>query len=218
MGKRQNGFTLIEALSAILALSVLMVIGYFVWHKNQSSSQSSSKTSKPTSQINSEKAPNYSGSTVNLKLIGSGSKGQGLISFVVPDGWVADKDSTRSLYFFADDLTYTPGTKFSYSDKANNQDVERFMLSFADASDVPKEYNNYKKSDYGRVNGNTATLYYHQFSRGEHVGSVQMQGGEKEYSYFITKGEDAVWVSYFILAGDKDQTQLIDQVIHTIKF
>jgi hypothetical protein len=205
MSKKQLGFTLVEALLILLVAGVLVVAGYFVWHRQQSA-PSPEKVATST----------YSGSTVSLPLF-SESNSSSRVSFVVPDGWVADKESDN-FGFFADDLTYKPGAKFTHSNQANKRDIDRFMLSVTDANGVPKEYKSYKKSDFGTINGNKAMLYYYKFSKGEHIGNVQMQGGETEHMYFITKGNDAVMASYYILAGDKDQQQLINQVIHTIKF
>ena len=211
MKNRQQGFSIVEVVVVISVLILVTAVGSFVWFKNK-------KVPAANTVITSLKSESYSGTRLSLKFFGKDSPSSGLVSFVVPDGWIADKDSGNGLFFFADTLTYKPGSKFSYSDQVNTKDIDRFMLSYTDANAVPKEYATYKQSDFGSVIGHNTVLYYHEFSKGEHIGNVQMQGGEKEYMYFINKLDSAVLISYFVFAGDQNQKQLIDQVVHSVKF
>jgi hypothetical protein len=213
---KQSGFSLTVLVVCLVATGAIALAGYMVWQKQQT--KQTTKETSTVKPVNRAATPTYSGSTLKLPLLSLDSSASSHVAFVVPDGWVASKGSSMGGYFFADELTYTPGTAFSRSEQANTRDIERFMLSVTGADEVPDEYKSYKKTDYGTVNGNKATMYTYEFSKGEHIGNVQMQGGEKEYMYFITKGDDAVMVSYYVFADDKDQLQLIKQVIQTITF
>ena len=205
MLNNEKGFSLLEGLLIASAVLLISFAGYYVWSKHNNTVTNNSSYSA------------YSGTQLKLKLFGPGSTSS-LVSLKVPDGWVADKSTEDSADFFADQINYQAGKKFTYSKVVNNRDIERFMLSLTSADDVPKEYASYDQSYYGLVNGYKTTLYHHQFSKGEHIGNVQMQGGEKEYMYFMTKSKDAISVQYYILANDKDQKKLIEQVINTVRF
>lgn len=138
-------------------------------------------------------------------------------SIVIPDGWVIERPSWESGLIFSNDLTYQPGKGTVFTDTESTQDIVRFMVNGGENEAAPKEYNTYQKTAWqkGNLNG---TLYYHQFASGEKIGNYKMQGGEKDYTYYFVSRDMSVTISYFVLAGDNDQHELVEKVVSTLQF
>ena len=228
MKNNKNGFTVIESLVAIICLAVLIGVGFFLVqnHDKQNKTNTNIKNRSASTPERSVSSIKYQGTQVSKYLL-SQDNPDAKVNFIVPDGWVATQDSNSNKWyegwFFADDLTYRPGTKFAYAATASDKKTLRFMLDITDSKDIPYENIDNKKTylqktDLGLINGNKAALYYHDFTNDSMDTPLRTQGVEKEYTYFMVKGSDAVEVSYFVFNGDKDQKQFIDQVIDSITF
>jgi hypothetical protein len=186
----------------ILILVMLVSALTALYFKSQRQTTSDSNNIK-----SSDLAINYTGSRVAL----SGA------TLVIPDGWEIERPSFRQGLIFADNLSYRPGAGTVYTDTEAQADISRFMVSADTSPGPPKEYLTYAKSPWqkGSLKG---YHYYYQFGKGEKVGSYVMQGGEKEYMYYLTKGNGGIHISYFVLDGDVDQHDLFEQVVETVEF
>ena len=169
------------------------------------------KTKIEASQPLKENSVGYSGKELKPKT----TFGLFPWSIVIPDGWKVDKIGSLGIVF-ADEVSYQPGTPFKFVEPAEGKDVYRFSVHYEGTEDTPKEYESYTKTEYsnGQLSG---YHYYHKFSAGEKYGSYVMQGGEKDYTYFLVDGDTTWIVSYLVLSGDKDQHDLIEEVVRSIR-
>lgn len=171
------------------------------------------KQDMPTSQgMQHSKTQSYTGERLRLKTFFGPTW-----SVVIPSGWQIARKDFASGSIFVDELTYDANVGTVYTDKIVDRDIERFSVSYGDSSLFPDEYNTYKKTSF-KTDTLSGYQYFHQFSAGEKIGSYVMKGGERDYTYYFVKDDLDVTLSYFVLDGDKDQRELVEEVVGTLHY
>jgi type II secretory pathway pseudopilin PulG len=166
----QKGFTLVEALLVIIAVALVVFVGYYVWHSqkdNNKQATETSKTSQKTSPDQSSKAKNQKYVTISEWGIKSPYSGKLNITYKLETDMAA-----QYVYFTTDDLEAIPDCRLNVSlgGYGNAGTITRYSLTdhvqAEDGSDLgvtPAQYiteNNLPAGNYVKV-GNYYYFYNH---------------------------------------------------------
>jgi hypothetical protein len=192
-----------------LLIGLLVVVLAIIISVAKTGSKQEAQKTEPTTN---SKPPSYVGERLRLK-----TPFLRTWSIVIPSGWQIERQDFEQGLIFADKLTYDPHAGTVYTNEAADRDIARFNVNAGDPSFFPKEYSKYQKTSFSS-DTLSGSRYFYQFPAGQKIGNYIMTGGEKDYTYYFVKDDVDVTISYFVLNGDKDQHELVEEIVRTLHY
>jgi hypothetical protein len=242
INKGESGFGAVEGVLILVVVLVLAGAGWYVWHKNKNSTTAASNsvatTPTPTQSAKTSKVPyakigpkcTTADKTVNGELFTASNN---LYSICIPDGWhILDQAyQIQTGYYwgsvFADaaGLGYKAGSNPVVDQTTEGKDGP-FAFSFGegDSSDgyygQPLDADNWVKGSSIKAVNSTGVSYSVTATVNPGIGVGAIPKGTKEYTFSFNSSKKVLGLAanYNIFPGDKNQLDLIEKVLSTLKF
>lgn len=210
----QKGFTLIEALLIIIALTLISFAGWYVWNSQQDETKDTTTTpvTKKTTSSDTSAKPDETASWVSF------SPDSKLYSIKLPDGWTLwhQNDDCDCLYALPDTLTYKAGTPATIKTTQGGRDLISGFSIFVNDEGQALTYEGYQSlGTFQTASGVTVKKYF--FEQTEESDGLSSEKGTKEYVYVITKNNKVIDITYNHVPGKQDNLDLVNKAIDTFK-
>lgn len=211
--KKSDGFSVLEVILIIVIVGIIGFVGWYIVEE---------KSNKPlviTNNSANQKDKKSNDITASWTKVASGT---GAFSVKIPDGWNTQNWTSRD-YLYAGvytDLTYAAGKPARVTNSDTNAvdsgPVRHFNITGNPIAQkaVVGNYFNETPQNFGPVSGIIGQKYVHTFDTA--VDGVKK--GDKVYLYRFEGIKTLITVDYYVLAGEADQTALIEKTIKTLSF
>jgi Prokaryotic N-terminal methylation motif len=222
MKNNQKGFSIFEILIVIVILFLIGAVSWLVYDRQKSKSSANKVSTKIDVSDQKNEGPKSS-STIDptakwLKYTSQNKK----YSISIPDGWSLNSlMKSDGIYAWdATSIKYSEGNIASVKVVEGGRDGSSigFMMWLNNDGNIGSfmspeltKVNTYVTPNAINVNKYTRT------QKNEPEG-MDIPKGTLEYKYELIKDGSKIYIIHDILPGEKDQSQLIEQMIQTTKF
>lgn len=206
MKMNQKGFSLIEGLLIVIALSLVGFVGFYVYNANKDEK----KNEHAAVTHADEKGEKAEDETANWQELASS---KGAFKLKVPDGWKLNNDPTQDFVSSSldpADITYKKGVApvLTQDEILGTDAPYRFVVSVSSEAGESGESAEFVLAD--GTKGGKSTEEFEDM-----VGNA---GIIKVHTYMFGAADKVVTVRYSVLEGDPDNIEIVEKVIKTLQF
>ena len=210
----QNGFTIIEGLLVVIAMTLIGFTGFYVYNANKNTNNDSSQSSEPTKKETIKKEEHPKDESLGWKEIISSKKA---LKMRVPDGWNLNNDPEQDRFISSldpVDITYKKGQPpVITTDKVPGSDAPHRLtvgvFEMASSYTIPGS----AVSEFVLSNGQKG-----EKAVGSQEDTLNGTGLIKTTKYEFKKNGKSYIVNYSMLQGDPDNSEIVEKAVKTLQF
>lgn len=233
--KNQFGVTAVETTLIVVVALMVVGAGYYVWHRNYSSTTVQGNTNTATTpKVTAESTNSRPACTINKTIHGAlFTASNNLYSLCIPDGWqlvdqpdpVGPGQTWDYVFSDASDLVYKSGAIPDIQKATAGKDGP-FAFEFEEGDSTggyfgqPLDSASWTRGTTIQAVNVTGVSYSTVQTTTPGVGLGGIPKGTQQYTFsFDSKNKvHGVGVNYNIFPGDVNQLTLVEQVLATLKF
>lgn len=217
----QRGFSLVESLLAIIAVTLIGFTGFYVYSSNQSEPKTNDSIVKTGQDDKSDTSKSVNDQTASWLLYTPPDKE---FTIRLADGWnlVRNEAGTGFYTTVNDNLKFEEGVKAVLTAPVGGKDANSgFSLNYRPIPGDGRLFSNesVKQAGFTTNDGVTVDKYQYTETRTIPEGLGQLDEGGVYYSYVIkTNANMVMTVNYDVQPTDDQHFKIIEEVLRTVHF